>query len=59
MTPSRKFGVRWESQLHYDIMLILSQNGTSIHKEHFACGTFSYEVGSVNEKHVQTGPCSK
>ena len=38
------------------MMLILSQNQTSIHKEHFRCGTFSYQQGFITEKHVQRGP---
>ena len=49
MTPYQKFEVRWKFHLHYHQVLILSQNETSIHEEHFACGTFSYHDGFVNE----------
>ena len=52
MTPVQKTYARWKSHFYYYLVLILSQNETSIHKEHFACGTFSYEVGFVDEKHV-------
>ena len=41
------------------MVLILNQNQTSIHEEHFACGTFSYELGFINEKHVQRSQSSK
>ena len=57
--PLLKNGVRWKSKLHCHLMLILSQNQTSIHEEYFPCGTFSYQHGFVNEKHVQRGPRHK
>ena len=37
------------------MVLILSQNQTSIYGAYFSCGTFSYQHGFVNEKHLQRG----
>ena len=59
MTSYQKFEVRWKFHLHYHQVLILSQNETSIHEEYFACGTFSYQRGFVNEKPAQRRPCYK
>ena len=59
LIPWKTIALRWKSHLHYHLMLVFSQNQTSIHEEHFACGTFSYQQGSVNEKHVQKGQSHK
>ena len=53
MAPEQKIEVRWKSELHCHLILILGQNQTSIHEEYFSCGTFSFQRGFVNEKHVQ------
>ena len=55
MTPFQNFGLRWKSQLHCHLMLILNQKKTSIYEEYFSCGTFSYHQSLVNEKLVQRG----
>ena len=36
-----------------EISFVLTRNETSIHEEHLACGTFLYQRGFINEKHVQ------
>ena len=59
MAPSQKIEVRWKSKWYDHMMLILSQNQTSIHEKHFPCGTFSYQHGFINEKHVQRGSSHK
>ena len=51
--PLSKIEVIWESQLHCHLMLILSQNQTSIHEEYFACGIFSFQRSFVNEEHIK------
>ena len=53
MTPCKTIALRWKSHFHYHQVLILTRNETSICKEHFPCGTFSYQHGFVNEKYVQ------
>ena len=35
----------------HTIMVYITKNETSVHEEHFACSTFSYQEGSVDEKH--------
>ena len=40
MTPCQKVDARQKSQFHCDLMLILSQNQTSIHEEHFNVAHF-------------------
>jgi hypothetical protein len=59
MTPCKTTAPRWKSHFRYHLLAILSENQTSIHEEHFACGTFSYQRGFVDEKHVQRGQCYK
>ena len=59
MIPWKTIALRWKSHLHYHLMLIFSQKQTSIHEEHFASGTFSYQHGFIKEKHVQRGPRPK
>ena len=55
MTPCKTTALRWKSHLHYHLVHILTRNETSIHREHFTCGTFSYQKCCVNEKLVQRG----
>ena len=50
--------LRWKSHLECHMVLILSRNQTSTHKEDFSCGTFSYQKSFVDEKQVQRGQSS-
>ena len=47
VTLCKTTALRWKSDFHYHLMLILNQNQTSTHEEYFACGTFSYRQGFV------------
>ena len=57
--PLQNNCLRWKSHLHYHLRLRLVQNQTSIHKEHFSCGTFAYQHGFIKEEHVQRSPRAK
>ena len=59
MTLCKTIALRWKSHLHCHWVIILSQNKTSMHEEHFACGRFPYKHGFVNGKLVQGGPSHK
>ena len=57
MIPCKTTALRWKSYLQYHLVLILSQDKTSIHEEHFPCSTFHTDMVYQREtKNVQRGP---